>query len=158
MCEKNYSEALAHAAAYCSKSERCKADVLSAVVRYELSQEQQSTLLNYLEKEGYLDEARFARAYASDQFRFLHWGRVKIRYALSEKHIADSLIREALTVIPEEEYSETLRKLLMDKLNHTQAADGYALAAKLMRFACSKGYEPECIRQCLSALSDDSSM
>lgn len=156
MCDSNFREALAHAAAYCSRAERCKSDVLSAIAKYVLSQEDRTALLSRLEEEGYIDEGRFARAFASDQFRFQHWGRVKIRYALSEKRITDSLIRDALEVIHEEDYEETLRKLLADKLKSTHEADGYKLAAKLMRYACGKGYEPEFVRQCLSTLSDSS--
>lgn len=41
--------------------------------------------LGRLETESYIDEARYARAFVNDKFRFDHWGRIKIRYALRQR-------------------------------------------------------------------------
>lgn len=144
-----YKEALSWAAAYCSRSEHCRSEVIEHLERYELSAEEQSRLLKRLEEEGYLDELRYARAFVSDQFRFHQWGRLKIRQGLQLRKISDAVIGEAMTVISESDYVETLTRLLQAKMKHISAGNTYEMAAKLMRFAYGKGYEIETVRKCI---------
>lgn len=150
----NYTEALSWAAGYCSKSEHCKADVLPKLEKYELSNDDIQKLLAYLQKEGYLNEHRYAKAYALDQFRFHRWGRIKIRYALQQKNLPSEAIAEALSAISESDYKRVLSDLLKEKYQKTQAQNDYELAAKMLRFAYSKGFEPEYVKQCMD-ISDD---
>ncbi len=144
-----YKEALSWAAAYCSRSEHCRSEVLKHLERYELSAEEQSRLVERLEEEGYLDELRYARAFVSDQFRFHQWGRLKIRQGLQIKKISDAVIEEAMAVISEPDYVETLSKLLHTKIKHISAENTYEMSAKLMRFAYGKGYEIDTVRKCI---------
>ena len=149
-----YNDALSWAAAYCSKSEHCAADVLAKLDKYELSPVETQRLIAYLEQEKYLDEARYARSYAMDQFRFAHWGRLKIAQALRMKRISDQNIQNALEEIPHEEYMQVLRHLLQEKQKKITAKNDYEYTMKLLRFAYGRGFEPEHIRQCIN-FSDD---
>jgi len=152
--EEIYAKALSRAAALCSRSEHCSSELRCKLEKSGLSQEQILRLLSHLQKEGYLDDARYARAYASDQFRFARWGRLKIRQALRMKRIAEPLIGEALAVISEEDYRKTLESLLRDKQRSLRVSSPAELSAKLLRFAYSRGFEPETARLCLPS-SDD---
>ena len=60
-------------AAYCSSAERCEQDVRQKLVKAELEPEAVSRIINRLRQEKFIDEARFARAFVSDKFRFNHW-------------------------------------------------------------------------------------
>lgn len=153
--EDNYAQALNRAAALCSRSEHCRSEVVAKLAPFALSPEQTDRLLARLQEEGYLDEARYARAYARDQLRFARWGRLKIRQALRLKKVADPVIREALATIPEDEYRKTLQILLAAKQRSLRASSPAELSARLLRFAYSRGFEPEITRQCLPS-SDDS--
>lgn len=149
-----YNDALLWATSYCSRSEHCAADVLSKIDKYELNPSQTEQLLAYLKQEKYIDEKRYARAYALDQFRFAQWGRLKIAQALRMKHIHDSDIQDALQEIPQDEYLDVLKNLLLKKQKQMSAKTPYELTMKLLRFAYSRGFEPEHIRQCMT-ISDD---
>lgn len=149
-----YNDALSWAAAYCSKSEHCVTDVLAKLDKYELSQAETNGLINYLKQEKYIDEARYAAAYAMDQFRFAHWGRLKIAQALRMKRINDNMIQEALDMIPQDEYMQVLRRLVQEKQKKITAKNDYEMTMKLLRFAYGRGFEPEYIRQCIH-FSDD---
>lgn len=165
----NFSEALAWAAAYCSRSEHCRADVFPKLEKYELSQGELEKLFAYLSREEFLNESRYAKAYALDQFRFHRWGRIKIRYALQQKHLSDECITEALCAISENQYQKVLCDLLKEKLRSYREGpkkisgsssarekkdeqNSYELTQRMFRFACGKGYEPENVKQCMAIL------
>ena len=151
-----YSEALASAAAYCSKGEKCRSEVCAHLKRFELSADEMQRLLGDLEKEGYLDERRYARAFASDRFRFQHWGRLKIRHALCLKSVPSAVAEAALEVISEEDYMAELRRTLMEKIKTTKKGlDGAQWAAKIIRHALSRGFEAEAVRRCLAEIAPE---
>lgn len=147
----NYSQALNWAQHYCSKAERCPGDVLKKIGKYNLDAASVKGLLESLRKENYLNDARYARAYVVDQFRFSRWGRIKIRYMLKQKGLAEKDIQEALEQIPQDEYLESLRALIKEKEKHYAALEAYEKKFKLLRFAYSRGFEPDLINQCLDS-------
>ena len=146
---ESYRAALTWATGWCARAEHCLSEVSARLEKYDLSGSETESLLARLTKEGYVDEERYARSYASDQFRFSRWGRLKIRQALRRKQVADACIEAALSDIPQEEYLSVLQALVSDKYARTSAGSEYERAAKVMRFACSRGFEPEYVRRCL---------
>ena len=66
-------------------------------------------------EEGYLNEERFAIAFAGGKFRIKHWGRIRIRYYLKKKQVSEYCIKKALKQIDEEEYHNTIKKLIEEK-------------------------------------------
>jgi regulatory protein len=148
----NYSEALAHAAAFCSASEHCISEVLDKTKKFELSQEDQDKLIRRLQEEGFLDEKRYVKAFVNDKFRFSKWGRIKIRYRLRQKGVSSDLTEEGLGIISEKDYQETLTSMLLQKKRSVKAASKYEYWGKMMRFAISKGFEPSIASDCLKEI------
>jgi regulatory protein len=148
----NYSEALSAAAGYCSMAEHCISEVVEKLKRYELTSEEQSTLIKRLQDEGYLNETRYVKAFVKDKFRFGKWGRIKIRYALRQKGISTSIADEGLLEIPDEDYRELLTNLLRQKKRTIKANSPYELRGKLLRFAAGRGFELEHAGACLRKL------
>ncbi|MBP5318023.1 MAG: RecX family transcriptional regulator [Paludibacteraceae bacterium] len=136
------------AAAYCAAAERCKQDVCSKLARASATQEQIDAVLQYLTQHHFLDEARYACAFAHDKLRFAGWGRVKIRYALRMKNVPDAAISEALASIDEEDYQSRLKSILQAK-KRTLSGDDYTVRNKLMRFAASRGFEMDAVVRAL---------
>ncbi len=151
----NYSEALSTAAGYCSLSEHCIAEVVEKLKRFELTSEEQSKLIQYLQDEGYLNESRYVKAFVKDKFRFGKWGRIKIKYALRQKGISSTLADEGLSEIVEEDYREMLTDLLRQKKRSVKANSPYELRGKLLRFAAGKGFELDQAGACLRKLGLD---
>ena len=151
----NYSEALAATAGYCSIAEHCISEVVEKLRRFELTSEDQTKLIKYLQDEGYLNESRYAKAFVKDKFRFSKWGRIKIRYALRQKGIASSLAEEGLSEIAEEDYQEMLTDLLRQKKRSIKANSPYELRGKLLRFAAGRGFELNQAGGCLRKMGLD---
>ncbi|MCX6308638.1 MAG: regulatory protein RecX [Bacteroidia bacterium] len=152
-----YSEALAITAGYCSIAEHCISDVVEKLKKFELTSQDQTKLIRYLQDEGYLNESRYVKAFVKDKFRFNKWGRIKIRYALRQKGISSTLAEEGLAEIQEEDYCETLIDLLRQKKRSMKANSHYELRGKLLRFAAGRGFELDLANACLRkiGLSDE---
>lgn len=145
---------LKRAAALCSQAEKCRADLFQKLRSWGLQEEEIQIILAYLEKEGFIDEQRFASAFAMDKFRFGKWGKLKIRQALRMKRIADSCINQALKQIPQDEYNDMIGSEIRKKAKST-IHTGQARVA-LFRFGLSRGYEPETMEKLFSDLGPDS--
>ncbi|MBP5259014.1 MAG: RecX family transcriptional regulator [Paludibacteraceae bacterium] len=143
-----YEKIKAKAAAWCAAAERCMADVRAKLDATTLDEDQKQAVIDYLQAGGYLDEARYARAFVHDKFRFAGWGRIKIRYALRMKRVDENAVSEALGTLDEEEYLERVKTLLAAK-KRSLSGDARAIRAKLLRFAASRGFETEVIYQAL---------
>src|SRR5205814_1686674 len=63
-------------------------------------------------EEGYMNEERFAIAFAGGKFRIKNWGRIKIKLALKQKKVSDYCIRKALSQLDEKDYRKTLEKVI----------------------------------------------
>ena len=152
-----YDQALNRAAALCSQSERCSSDIFTKARSWGLAEPEAARLVGYLTREGFLDEARYARAFVNDKFRFEQWGRVKISYALRAKGIDDNLIDEALDdKIDPDDYLATCVELLNKKMRTLELPLSPDDRARLLRFAAQRGFESYIISKALHNLSNPS--
>ncbi|MBR2862727.1 MAG: RecX family transcriptional regulator [Bacteroidaceae bacterium] len=138
-------EAYARATARCARQEQCRADVAAYLAKYGLESEAVQRLLDQLEDEGYIDEARYAAAFTHDKVHYDRWGRMKIRQALALKGIAHAAIDAALADIDKVQYETGLRTLLEQKRRTLKETDAFLLQQKLARFAAGRGFEAELI-------------
>ncbi|HAQ21854.1 MAG TPA: RecX family transcriptional regulator [Prolixibacteraceae bacterium] len=129
------------AALVCSRSEKCTSEVEDKLNVWGLSAEESEPVIKKLISEKYLDNERFARAYAKDKFRFNRWGKQKIEYMLRTKKINQETVQLALEEITDEGYYNELLKLITDKGKTIKAKDQYDKRNKLMRFAMGRGFE-----------------
>ncbi len=146
----NYSQALSRLTALCAKGEHCSQDIRQKLQRWEIPQAEQEKIMNYLIDEKYVDDARYARLYAKEKLRFNKWGKQKISFSLLQKGIDKSLIDDALNTIEESEYIAALKEILQQKARNLQAKSNYERNAKLIKYALSRGFTYDLIRQCLS--------
>lgn len=152
MKKLNEQEMLHRMAAYCSSAERCEQDVRQKLVKTELGPEAVSRIINRLRQEKFIDEARFARAFVNDKFRFNHWGKYKIRCELLRKEISEKEIELALSSLEMEEYDQVLMDLLKTKMKSVKAKDERERYYKLLRFAVGRGFQPAEAGACLKRL------
>lgn len=138
-------EALHRAAALCSSAEHCTADIREKLARWGVTEADSCTIIDRLVQERFIDEQRYAVAFVKDKFRFSGWGRIKMRYALQQKHIDGSDIDHALATLDEEQYNDRLLELLQAKSRSIRDDDPEARRAKLFRFAASRGFESSLI-------------
>ena len=149
MTQKTEQEAYLTLAALCAQAEHCQWEMTEKMRRWELSDEAQARVMERLVKERYVDDERYARAFVKDKVRYNKWGRRKVEQALWQKHIDDIIRQRVLDEVDDDEYLSVLRPLLQQTRKATKAQSEYELNQKLIRFALSRGFTFDIIRQCL---------
>jgi regulatory protein len=142
-------------AAICAQAEHCQHEMLEKMRRWELPEEEQARVMQRLVSERYVDDERYARAFVKDKVRYNKWGRRKVEQALWQKHIDDDIRQRVLDEVDDSEYLAVLKPLLQQKRRSTKAANDYELNQKLVRFAVSRGFTFDIIRQCLDVDEED---
>ena len=134
---------------YCSRAEHCEQDIWDKLRGCEISADEKSEIVEWLIKERFVDNSRYARAYVKDKFQFNKWGRKKIWMMLKAKNIDDDVIQEALTEIDDEKYIEVLRELIDSQRKKIKGKSEYEVKGKLYNYALSRGFEGELISRIL---------
>lgn len=147
------SQAMNRAAALCARSEQAPGDISEKLTKWGLSREDVSHIVQQLIQQGFLDEARFAKAFVKDRFTFNGWGRLKIAYQLKQKGIPGDVIDEAMTAIDEIRYRERLTELLQAKWRTVKEREPRAAWAAMMRFAASRGFETNVASECVKLVT-----
>ena len=142
-------------AALCAQAEHCQWEMQEKMRRWELPEEEQARVMQRLVSERYVDDERYARAFVKDKVRYNKWGRRKVEQALWQKHIDDDIRQRVLDEVDDSEYLAVLKPLLQQKRRSTKAANDYELNQKLVRFAVSRGFTFDIIRQCLEVDEED---
>ena len=95
-------------------------------------------VLDQLVEQKYVDDLRYASAFARDKSSIAGWGEVKIRYMLSAKGISRDIISEALAEIDQQKACGRLEKLLSNKVRSLTGDP--QIRMKLLRFGLGRGY------------------
>lgn len=143
------SEGKTLAERYCSGAEHCCSEVRAMLERHGAEKSDIESILKHLVNEGYVDEARYARALVHDKVRFAKWGRAKIAQALWQKRIPQGVADEALSQIDEDEYMTALRDVVASRYRLAKGATEYERKMKTMKTVCSRGYEPSLVSKVL---------
>ncbi len=130
---------------FCAYQERSHLQVKRKLERLGLHAIDADLLLVELMQNNFLNETRFAMAYARGKFNIKHWGRLKIKQGLKREGIGERLIQEALACLGLADYQKTLHALAQKKWPFIRAASHREKVAKLQRFLLGKGYEYDAI-------------
>jgi regulatory protein len=149
---QNAREAREKIQQYCAYQERCHQEVRNKLYEYGLHRNDVDEILSELITDGFLNEERFAKAFAGGKFRMKKWGRIKITNALQMKGVSSNCILLALKEIDESSYCSTLRELLAVKSQLLEPDNDYIVRDRLSRYAIRKGYEPEMVWQQINDL------
>ena len=135
---------------FCAYQERNHAEVREKLYGYGLYKMDVETLLSKLIEENYLNEERYAIAFAGGKFRTRQWGRIKIKYELKKNKVSDYCIAVALKSIDEIDYKKAMKKLLESKNKMLSAeTNEFIKKKKIFAFLLQKGFEPPLITDCL---------
>jgi len=135
-----YEQALHRLAAYCSRAERCCCDIRRKMDEWKIPVEQQNQLLHQLQKEKFIDEERYCKAFVNDKSQYNRWGIHKIRFELKKRQLPEPFVQEALRGIDPEENRERLRLLIEQKKKTVKGKNEWEIRQKLLRFAASRGF------------------
>lgn len=127
--------------AWCSTQERCASELKRKLKRLMIPDAQFEAYHESLKKDNYMNELRFAEAFASGKSRIKHWGPMKIRSAMRMKGVPSKLIDQVLKDLDPEEMTQTIDDLLAKKWPRINAKDAYEKKQKAIRFLAAKGYK-----------------
>lgn len=149
------AQALGKIQRYCAYQERSHQEVKYKLHSYGLSTDEADEIISRLITDNFVNEERFAKAFAGGKFRMKKWGRNKIEHELESLGLTKNCISRGLKEIDPSDYTKTLRTLLTKKAQEVSEENQYAKRNKVARFAISKGYEPELVWEMVKVLMRD---
>ena len=138
-------QALIKAESYCAYQERCQQEVRDKLYSWGLHEIQVENVIADLIASNFINEERFAKAYAGGKFRIKKWGRVKISIELKRRKISTYCIKKGLAEIEEEEYIKTLQKVAEVKIKAMKERDSKKKKYKVMNYLLSRGFENDLV-------------
>jgi regulatory protein len=126
---------------YCSYQERCHSEVRSKLHQLGVTKKSHDELIAELIQQDYLNEERFAMAFARGKFKMNSWGKKKIVQALKAKQISEYCIKQALKQIGDNDYLEAIKKLATKKLEHLNGEKEPVKKNAAITYLVSRGFE-----------------
>lgn len=133
---------------YCAYQERCHSEVKEKLYQLGVWKKEHDEIIAALIGENYLNEERFAIAFAGGKWRVKQWGRVKIKYELKQKQVSDYCIKKALKQIDEEAYLSVLHELAKEKYASLKNEQYLVRKKKTIDYLVQRGYEPALVNGC----------
>lgn len=128
--------------ALCSRREYCRKDVLKKVMTaLDGDAAKAEEVVGKLVEERYVDDRRYAAAFARDKASIAGWGTAKIRYMLAAKGVDREIIASALEEIDVNRADARLEKLMENKARSLKEDPQRRI--KLLRFGVGRGYAYE---------------
>lgn len=141
--------ALQKAEKYCVYQERAQQEVREKLYTFGLHQRDVENIIAELISNNFLNEERFANAYALGKFRQKGWGKIKIKQGLKLKRVPETLIKKALQQIDLDDYLVKLKAILEKKGALLKEKELYKRNYQLKQYAFGKGYEGDLVSEVL---------
>ena len=138
---------------YCAYQERCHSEVREKLFSLGVWKKDHDEIISTLIEENYLNEERFAIAYAGGKWRVKQWGRQKIKYALKQKQVSDYCIKKAMKQIDEDEYMDVMTKLAKEKYATLKKDQYLVRKKKTMDHLVARGVESDIVKQIMAMIT-----
>ena len=141
--KKYYSvqEATAKMEHYCAYQERCHKEVVDKLKSMNMIPEAIDQIVGHLIQENYLNEERFAKAFARGKFQIKKWGTNRIVRELKFRDISAYNIKSALAEIQNEDYLKTFDELAKKRLGQIKETNPFKKKKKLADYLLYRGWE-----------------
>lgn len=133
-------ETLERMRAWCDLQERAHSEARKKLNAWGVYGEEAENILAELIGGNYLNEERFARAFARGKSRIKAWGWKKIEMALKAKGVSSYSLKAAFEEIDQEEYMAGLINLAEKKERLLSESNPFRRKQKLLKFLVGKGY------------------
>jgi len=139
-------------AAFCAYQERCAWEVRRKLYEKGIAEPQIEKLIDFLLREKFIDEERYARAFSRGKFRLKKWGKNRIRMELKMRQVPEDLIRKGLLEIDPTEYYDTLLSETEKKWEKTKEPDLYKKRFKVVGYLMQRGFEQDLVQEAIDSL------
>lgn len=138
----------------CAGRECCRSDIRRKLAA--LPPAEAGEVLETLCREGYVDDARYARAFARDKSALQGWGILKIKLALQRKGIAADAVAAALAEIDAPAAAGKMEQVLRAKWKTLETeSDPEKKAARFFRYGLGRGYSYDEIKRAYDNIRRD---
>jgi regulatory protein len=140
---------------YCAYQERSHSEVKYKCLELGLRGEEVDEVIAELVSENFLNEERFARAFAGGKFRSKQWGRKKILAELKQRQVSAYCIKKGMEEIDEEAYEQALTMLATKKYESLRGEELFKRKYKVVQYLLQKGYESELAQPIVEQIAKD---
>ncbi|HPF97530.1 MAG: regulatory protein RecX [Flavobacteriaceae bacterium] len=130
---------------FCAYQERCHYEVRKKLREMRMIPQAIDHILTQLIESNYLNEERFAKAFARGKFRIKHWGKNRIVRELKFREISKYNIESALKEIPQQDYLDALDALAKKKMDSILERSVLKKKKKLVDYLLYRGWEPHLV-------------
>lgn len=130
---------------YCAYQERCHQEVENKLREMRLIEEAVQKIMLHLLENDFINETRFAKAYARGKFSIKKWGKNRIVNELKMRKISVYNINAALQEITDEDYIKCFDELAEKRLNQIKETNKYKKRKKLADYLLYRGWESELV-------------
>jgi regulatory protein len=128
-------EWLNKAARYCAAAEHCEQEVRRKLLQWKAPKEVHDAVIRYLRDNKYIDDMRYAAAFAHDKVTYNGWSKQKIALSLRALQIDDNAAEEAIDNIDEDTYRAQIMRIISKKADEP--------AEKIIRSLMQRGFRYE---------------
>lgn len=131
---------------YCAYQERSHKEVRDKLYSFGLYKNEVEQLVADMVEADYLNEERFATAFAGGKFRMKGWGKMKIKAELKNRGVSEYCIKIGLARIDTVSYAANLEKLFNTRLQALKTEKNiFIKKRKVQQFLLQRGFEPALI-------------
>ena len=138
-------EALTKLENYCVYRERCHKEVEDKLTEMRMIPKAKEKIILHLLKHDFLNEERFAKAFARGKFRIKKWGKHRIIRELKYKGISKFNIDSALKEISEDDYLSDFHAVAEKKFDSISESKKKKKKKKLIDYLLYRGWESHLI-------------
>jgi len=109
-------------------------------------------IIDKLERQGYINDEIFIRAFINDKMNMNNWGPFKIKREAFKYHIDSSLLNKYISEIDIDIIHNKLEKQINKKVGVNKTKSERALKTYLMTYFSNLGYESSMIKQIISGI------
>lgn len=137
---------------YCAYQERCHQEVRKKLQSMGMIPIAIDTIINRLIEDSYLNETRFAMAFARGKFRIKQWGKQRITRELKMRDISAYNIKAALQQFSDADYQKTLYALAEKRCAAIKETNPFKKKKKLADYLLYRGWESHLVYEVVGEL------
>lgn len=138
---------------YCSYQERCHQEVREKLNGFILNAAEKDTIIVHLITENYLNEERFACAFARGKHNIKKWGKIRIENELKLRNISNYNITKAWKELTPEIYFTTFHEIAEKHWEQIRETNVLKKKKKFCDFLLRKGWESHLVYDKLKELA-----
>jgi len=149
----SYDEARSKLQSFCAYQERCHKEVRSKLLDLGIYGDDVDAIIVDLIKDNFLNELRYAIAFAGGKFRIKKWGKYRITRELKRNQVSAYSIKKAIqSELPEADYLETLEQVIEKRNRLLREPNPFKCKQKIAKYVIEKGFESPLVWETINRL------